>query len=97
MPRADELVRLDPKFDDTRLLAMFPRYKAYNHPRSLNDSDRIAYEEYRTARLARQTPQFMRDLQTLAAKQSLTDHQQFVLEEMKLWYESVLPVEESYE
>jgi exodeoxyribonuclease-1 len=94
---ADELLRLEPKFDDPRLIAMLPRYKAYNFPRSLSDNDRLAYEQYRALRLTRQSSQFMRDLQTLASKQDLSDHQQFVLEELKLWYESVIPVEESYE
>lgn len=93
----DELLRLDPKFQDKRLIDMLPRYKAYNFPRALSDTDRAAYEHYRTARLTRQAPQFMRDLQALANKQDLSEHQQFVLEELKLWYESVMPVEESYE
>lgn len=93
----DELVRLDPKFQDARLIDMLPRYKAQNFPRTLNDSERAAYEQYRTARLTRQMPQFLKDLQTLAGKQDLSEHQRFVLEELKLWYESILPSEESYE
>lgn len=93
----DELMRLDPKFDDKRLVEMFPRYKAYNYPRALSDSDRTQYEAYRNARLTRQAPLFMKDLQALAGRQDLTDHQQFVLEELKLWYESVIPVDEAYD
>ncbi len=87
----EELKRLDPKFQDQRLTQMLPRYKAYNFPRSLQDDERVAYEAYRSARLARQAPGFMKDMQQIASKQDLTDHQQFILEELKLWYEAVLP------
>lgn len=92
----DELAKLNPKFVDKRLAEMYPRYKAHNFPRTLSDDERAEYEAYRTARIARQTPAFMRDLQALAAKTDLSDHQQFVLEELKLWYESIAPVSDSY-
>jgi exodeoxyribonuclease-1 len=93
----EELKQLDPMFDDTRLAAMLPRYKAYNFSSSLGDAERAAYEAYRTARISRQAPAFLKNLQTLAANDSLSDHQQFVLEELKLWYESIVPVEEVYD
>lgn len=92
----DELAKLNPKFADRRLAEMYPRYKAHNFPRTLSDDERAEYEAYRTVRIARQTSAFMRDLQALAAKTDLSDHQQFVLEELKLWYESIAPVSDSY-
>lgn len=93
----DELTKLNPKFEDRRLAEMYPHYKAHNFPRSLTDDERSQYEQYRQSRITRQVPDFMRDLQALAAKSGLSDHQQFVLEELKLWYESIVPVSEDYD
>lgn len=93
----EELAKLEPKFDDPRLAEMLPRYKAHNFPRSLSDSERASYEEYRARRLERQSTGYLRDLQKLMTQSGLSDHQQFVLEELKLWYESVMPVADSYE
>ena len=36
----------------------------------------------------------MQDLQKVAKQTDLTDHQQYVLEELKLWFESVMPESE---
>lgn len=82
-----------PKFDDARLAEMYARYKARNYSQFLTPDERQAYEVYRTERLARQSPAFMTRLRALATSAELTDHQQYVLEELKLWYESIAPEE----
>lgn len=89
-----ELATHQPKFDDARLVELFPRYKARNFPQQLTDDERANYEAYRTARLQRQLPSFMKDLSVQAAKPELTNHQQYVLQELQLWLESIMPAAE---
>lgn len=89
-----ELATHQPKFDDARLVELFPRYKARNFPQQLTDDERANYEAYRTARLQRQLPGFMKDLSVQAAKPELTNHQQYVLQELQLWLESIMPAAE---
>lgn len=89
--REDMKTFTKPKFDDERLGEMFVRYKARNYEQLLSSEERTEYEAYRTERLGRQAPGFMKDLQALAIKGDLTEHQTYVLEELKLWFESVMP------
>ncbi len=86
-----ELKALDPKFDDPRLKAIYPWYKVRNFPQSATGDDRASYEAHRTDRLERQTKPFMKDMDFHARRTDLSDHQRFVLEELKLWFESVTP------
>lgn len=79
-----------PEFDDARLSALFPRYKARNFPRQSAPEELASYEAWRAAHLQAKAPQFMQDMQKVAAGE-LTDHQQFVLTELKLWFESIMP------
>lgn len=87
----EDISKTDMKFDDQRLAEMLPRYIARNMPRALDDESRAAYEQYRADRLSAQSPRFMMELKRNAERDNLTSHQQFVLEELKLWYESVIP------
>lgn len=80
-----------PEFGDKRLAELFPRYKARNFPRIATTEEITSYEAWRSARLNAKAPQFMQDLQKVAKQTDLTDHQQYVLEELKLWFESVMP------
>lgn len=80
-----------PKFEDERLREMYVRYKARNYSQFLSPEERQEYEEYRSARLARQTPEFISRLQALATRSDISDNQRYVLEELKLWYESIAP------
>lgn len=85
-----ELKKYKPEFEDARMTELFPRYMARNFPRIANGEYLAAYEEWRSARLQSKAPRFMQDLQAVS-KTELTDHQQYVLEELKLWFESVMP------
>lgn len=89
-----ELKKYKPEFDDVRMAELFPRYMARNFPRAASSEQLGEYEAWRSARLQVKSSVFMRDLQSVA-KQKLTDHQQYVLEELKLWFESVMPESES--
>lgn len=85
-----DLKKYKPEFEDARMSELFPRYMARNFPRAASSEQLGEYEAWRSVRLQAKSQTFMRDLQSVA-KQQLTDHQQYVLEELKLWFESVMP------
>lgn len=87
----DDLKKLTPEFDDQRLIDMFPRYKVRNFPQIASDTDRAEYEAYRKAQLQRQLPSFSSSFERVSARDELSAQQQFVLEELKLWVEAILP------
>jgi exodeoxyribonuclease-1 len=90
---ANELRGFDPGFSDKRLHQMLVRYKARNYPSSLTDDERAEWESYRTERLKKGLPHFVDELQK--AVQSHTDSDaQYVLEELRLYAESILPSED---
>ena len=84
-----ELADFHPEFQDERLAPLLLHYKARNFPRSLSEDDLAQWETWRAQRLQAQLPQFMASLQRLAP--TATDEQQFILQELQLWAESILP------
>ena len=88
-----ELADFHPEFQDERLAPLLLHYKARNFPRSLSEDDLAQWEAWRAQRLQTQLPQFMASLQRLAP--TATDEQQFILQELQLWLESVLPAIDS--
>lgn len=86
-----ELKLHTPEFIDERLRDLFVRYKARNFARLLTESERAMYETYRAERIKRQLPGFLKDFETQSKRQDLSSHQEYVLEEMKLWLESIMP------
>jgi exodeoxyribonuclease I len=89
---AKDLADFDPAFADERLAEMLPRYKARNFPASLSESERASWEEYRAKALNKQLPGFSKELQQLASTHK-SDNDQFLLQELQLWAESINPVE----
>ncbi len=89
--RAAELADYHPTFDDERLTPLLLHYKARNFPKSLAQDEVIAWEEWRTAHLQRQLPDFLRSLQKLS--RTSDESKQFILQELQLWAESILPVD----
>ncbi len=89
----DDLKKLEPEFGDARLSEMYPRYKARSFPGALNDDERQQYEQYRREQIASQLPGFMKSMQKVALRDDLSSHQQYVLEELKLWIEAIMPDE----
>lgn len=83
-----------PEFDDGRLTEMFPRYKARNFLRIATADELGAYEQWRAEKLTARAPKFLQDLQTVSKQADLSDHQQYVCEELKLWFESIMPIAE---
>ena len=88
-----ELADFHPEFQDERLAPLLLHYKARNFPRSLSEDDLVQWEAWRAQHLQAQLPQFMASLQRLAP--TATGEQQFILQELQLWAESVLPVVDS--
>lgn len=91
-----ELNQLGLDFRDLRLTALLPLYKARNFPRVLDNSERKAWEEYRahklldggeTSRLAR----YFAQITEMVQNPNLTDHQRYLLEELQLYGQSILP------
>ena len=85
-----ELADFHPEFQDERLAPLLLHYKARNFPRSLSEDDLAQWETWRAQHLQAQLPGFMVSLQRLAP--TATDEQQFILQELQLWVEAVLPV-----
>ena len=96
---ADDLADFHPPFHDERLPELLLHYKARNFPESLAADEVGRWEEYRLARLNRQAPKFMRELQEIQQKlaagetfggKSASDCV-YLAEELLLWYESLQP------
>ncbi len=86
---ADGLADFHPNFVDERLPELLLHYKAKNFPKSLAEDELKKWEEYRRARLERKAPAFLKELETLTN----TDADSHILEELKLWYESLAAVD----
>lgn len=94
----DEISDFVPDFNDGRLKGLFPLYKARNFPKSLNQEEREAWEEHVAKRLFEggdksQMAMFITALQEVASRKGLTTNQQYLLEELKLYAESITPAD----
>ena len=78
-----KLADFHPDFHDVRLPELLLHYKGRNFPESLSESESSKWEEYRRARLSRLAPKFLEELQKLYEKD------EFVAEELKLYFENV--------
>ena len=87
-----DLADFNPDFSDERLAPLLLHFKARNYPRTLTEQESREWEAWRTARIQRQLPDFMKSLQTIASTES-DESKQFILQELQLWAESVIPIE----
>ena len=71
-----------PEFDDERLPELLLHYKGRNFPETLSDTEAEQYEKYRTARLQRQLPKFMEELEKI--------EDDFLKEELFLYMQSLV-------
>jgi exodeoxyribonuclease-1 len=91
-----ELGNLGLTFSDQRLTALLPLYKARNYPKQLTAEEREAWEQFRARKLFTGGQQsklvkYFARLQEVAAGGNLTGHQEYLLEELKLYAESIMP------
>jgi exodeoxyribonuclease-1 len=97
---ASKLATLKLKFTDTRLSTLWPLYLARNYPESLPDVERGLWEAYLHERLlggAKQSrlAQYFERLGVLSKTTSTTDAQNYLLEELQLYGESIVPADTS--
>ena len=93
----EELGDLGLRFKDDRLAALLPLYKARNYPKHLTSEERHEWEQFCERQLLTggqhsRMAQFYNRLQQIAARDNLTAHQQYLLEELRLYAESIMPV-----
>lgn len=87
-----ELADFHPQFSDERLPDLLLHYKARNFPRSLAEDESVAWEKWRSSKITGALPDFMKSLQRLSASVK-DDNKQFMLQELQLWAESILPAD----
>lgn len=90
---ANALADMHPEFTDERLGELLLHYKARNYPQSLAEDEAVRWEEWRANRIKKQLPDFVSRLQQLATIHAGDDSKEFVLQELQLWAESIVPFE----
>ncbi|MEO8863272.1 MAG: exodeoxyribonuclease I [Candidatus Saccharimonadales bacterium] len=91
-----DIAELEPAFKDQRLNNLLPLYKARNYPSELSTDDIIKWDEFRQQRLlgagnSSRAAKYFEKLGKLAEGSNLTPERQFILEELQLYGQSVLP------
>lgn len=89
-----ELADFHPSFDDERLPELLLHYKARSFPSVLSEDEAQAWEAWRANRVKAQLPPFIASLRKLATS-AKTEQEQFVLSELQLWAESIVPFDET--
>ena len=87
---ANKLADLQPNFIDERLPELLLHYKARNYPTSLSEEESIKWEEWRATHINSQLPNFIKSMQKISSG-NLPEDKSFMLEELKLWAESIIP------
>lgn len=95
----DEIISFGSQLSDSRLKAMLPRYKARNFPKSLTSEERSQHDEYvRTLLLEggekSKFAKYQKKIGQLMTAEGRTLQENFLLNELKLYYEATLPLYE---
>lgn len=91
---ANALADMHPEFTDERLNDLLLHYKARNYPQSLAEDEAEKWEAWRADRIKRQLPEFVTRLQQLATIHASDESKGYVLQEIQLWAESIVPAED---
>ncbi|HSX46545.1 MAG TPA: exodeoxyribonuclease I [Patescibacteria group bacterium] len=91
------LATLVPTFTDGRLNSLWPLYKARNFPTTLTDEERGQWESFRHRKLVggkgeSRAAHYFERLAALDKRPDLTGEQRYLLEELQLYGQSVLPL-----
>lgn len=93
-----DISTFEPKFTDQRLKNLLPLYKARNFPKEMTDEDQIYWQNFCKRRLMEGKPsraeRFFARLGELAESKGLSGQKQYLLEELQLYGQSIMPVEE---
>lgn len=92
----EQLADLDPGFTDERLAKLLRLYKARNYTASLSVDDQQWWEEFRAQRLlaggdASRAALYFKRLEELSHQPGLKPEAKYLLEELKLYGQSVIP------
>ncbi len=95
----NELQDLQANFADDRLAQLLPLYKARNFPKTMTSEERETWQRFCERRLlggkqASRAARFFERLGQLAEQKDLTAKKRFLLEELQLYGQSVLPITE---
>lgn len=85
-----DLVDFHPNFIDERLDLLLLHYKARNFPKSLAEDELVVWEKWRSAKIKQALPEFISSMQKISAS-SLDKDKLFVLQELQLWAENIIP------
>lgn len=93
-----ELANLDVTFKDARLQALLPLYKARNFPKLLSEEERAIWDQFRQRRLlggkdSGRLAKYFARIKELQARPDFSTEQTFLLEELILWGEAIIPTE----
>ncbi len=95
---SEEITKITPIFKDDRLTGLWPLYKARNFPKSLTEEEVQHWEAYRSDVMLSGQPShyevYFNRLAELSKQASLTEQQKYILEELQLWGQSIVPVSE---
>lgn len=93
----DELRQFHPSFGDDRLNQLWIRYKARNFAATLTDEERAMWEQFRAKRLksgpGTTLTSYMSRLASLAQENQSNKDKMYLLEELQLYAESIVPFE----
>lgn len=87
-----ELADFHPEFSDERLAPLLLHYKARNFPKALSEDEARAWELWRGERINREMSGFVQSLQKIS-KDRTDDESRFILQELQLWAESIVPTD----
>lgn len=90
--KQNELADFHPNFNDERLDPLLLHYKARNFPKSLSEEEAIIWEKWRADRIIAGLPVFTNSLQKLLST-TTDENKLFLLQELHLWAESILPAD----
>lgn len=93
---ADQIAQFSDTFQDERLKLLVPLYKARNFYKDLSSEELAAWEEYRKIALTAggdksQLGRFSERLNALAGNEKLSPEKQYLLEELNLYAQSIVP------
>lgn len=96
--KPDELGNLAGEFTDSRLQSLLPLYKARNYPQALTPGERATWDAFCRQRLLDGGPdsrlaKYFARLEELTVAGKLSGEQQYVIEELQLHGQSIIPAE----
>jgi len=92
--KPEELYNLDLEFKDERLKLLTPLYKARNFPKFLSQTEQINWEKFRQTKLlaSNAAGDFFSRLEELAKTPGMDGEKQYLLEELNLYAQSIMPM-----